>query len=132
MAGNQHTPDPRQALFLEGYLSPDSDTFANAKQSAIAAGYSNEYAENITHIMPTWLSDKIEDLYLVTETQNNIRKALTYDHEELVKMFGKNPKWEATVLAAKGLLKNKYSERTEHTGKDGKSLTITFDSSFDK
>lgn len=122
---NQHTaPDPRQSLFLECYLEPSSNTFSNALQSAISAGYSQEYAENITSLMPAWLSESISDLYIAKEAQENIRKAITGTHEEIVKEFGKNIKWEATTLAAKGLMKSKYSERIENTGKDGGAIEI--------
>jgi len=40
-------PDPRQALFLAHYLNPKSDTFSNAYQSGIKAGYSEEYSKVI-------------------------------------------------------------------------------------
>ena len=43
MAGNQYKPDPRQALFLKHYLDPKSPTFSNALQSALKAGYEQEY-----------------------------------------------------------------------------------------
>jgi len=119
MAGNQYQPDPRQADFLNHYLNPDSDNFSNAYDSALAAGYTEEYAKNILNLYPKWLSESISDAYLREEVQNNIRKAVTGEHEEIVKEFGKNVKWEATVLGAKGLLKNKYSERSEVTGKGG-------------
>lgn len=51
--------DPRKADFLTGYIDPKSPTYCNAFQSAIAAGYSKEYAQNITHLMPDWLSERI-------------------------------------------------------------------------
>jgi phage terminase small subunit len=127
---NQHTPDPRQAEFLNSYLNPESDSFSNAYQSAINAGYSEEYAQNITSLMPDWLSDSIADLYIAKEAQSNIMKAVTGEAEDIVKAFGKNVKWEATTLAAKGLMKGKYSERIENTGKDGQPLMVTFDSSL--
>ena len=40
-------PDPRQATFLAYYLNPKSDTFSNAYQSGIKAGYSEEYSKVI-------------------------------------------------------------------------------------
>lgn len=119
MAGNQYQPDPRQSEFLNNYLNPTNDNFSNAYDSALAAGYTEEYAKNILNLYPKWLSESISDTYLRNEVQNNIRKAVTGEHEEIVKEFGKNVKWEATVLGAKGLLKDKYSERSEHTGPNG-------------
>jgi hypothetical protein len=41
--------DPRQALFLQLYYDSKSPTWGNAKQSAIAAGYTPEFA-NIHHL----------------------------------------------------------------------------------
>jgi phage terminase small subunit len=127
---NQYKVDPRQSMFLQAYLDPQSETFSNAYQSAINAGYSEEYAQNITSLMPDWLSDSIADLYIAKEAQSNIMKAVTGEAEDIVKAFGKNVKWEATTLAAKGLMKGKYSERIENTGKDGQPLMVTFDSSL--
>lgn len=40
-------PDPRQQDFMNRYYDPKSPTFANAKQSAIDAGYSEGYANII-------------------------------------------------------------------------------------
>ena len=38
----------RQYTFVENYLTPTSPTFANAYQSAVAAGYSKSYAGIVT------------------------------------------------------------------------------------
>ena len=46
---------PRQIEFLRLYNDPKSETFGNALQSALKAGYSQEYAENITSLFPDWL-----------------------------------------------------------------------------
>lgn len=51
--------DPRQVAFLAAWADPASDTFSNALQSALKVGYSQEYAENITSLMPNWLSEAI-------------------------------------------------------------------------
>jgi len=50
---------PRQIEFLRGYNDPKSETFGNALQSALKAGYSQEYAESITHQLPDWLSENL-------------------------------------------------------------------------
>lgn len=39
--------DPKKQDFLRRYYSPDSDTYANGFQSAVAAGYSESYARII-------------------------------------------------------------------------------------
>lgn len=46
--GNQWQANPKQELFLDYYLDVKSETFANAYQSAIKAGYSDGYAREIT------------------------------------------------------------------------------------
>jgi hypothetical protein len=51
--------DPRQAAFLAAYIDPKSPTYSNALQSALSAGYSQQYAENITSLLPEWLSERI-------------------------------------------------------------------------
>lgn len=61
--------EPRQALFLQLYYDPKSTTWGNARGSAIAAGYDENYANQITYRKPEWwlgfvrkqpLIDKIE------------------------------------------------------------------------
>ena len=50
---------PQQTEFLAHYLDPKSETYSNAKGSALKAGYSEEYAKNITGQLPNWLSENI-------------------------------------------------------------------------
>lgn len=70
---NQHTaPDPRSAAFLGLYLDPKSETFSNATQSALKAGYSEEYAKNITALMPAWLSESIGELQMLSKAERNL------------------------------------------------------------
>lgn len=49
---------PQQELFLAEYTNPKSLNFGNAKQSAIKAGYSETYAENMTGQLPDWLGKR--------------------------------------------------------------------------
>lgn len=42
---------PKQALFLKNYTDRKSPTFGNAKQSALKAGYAQEYAEKILGVL---------------------------------------------------------------------------------
>lgn len=122
MSGNQYKPDPRQAEFLKGYLDPKSPTYANALQSALKAGYEREYAENITHLEPNWLSEAIGSEQMVKKAERNLNKILDMNavteegkvDTSLLKVVADTSKFVTERLA-----KDKYSQKqvTEHTGK---------------
>lgn len=50
-------PDPRQLKFLELYMDPDSLSYGNALQSALRAGYSENYGKQIASISLNWLTE---------------------------------------------------------------------------
>lgn len=114
-------PDPRQADFLARYLDPTSPTYSNGLQSALAAGYSQEYAEVLVGQMPTWLSEKLKDNVLLEKADKNLEMALEglLDDPEGGK---KDIQWKATQFVKKGLEKAKWSERVEHTGEGGEPI----------
>ena len=123
---NQYTqPDPRQSLFLSYYLDPKSETFSNAYQSAIKAGYEEEYAKVIIHKDLDWLSDSVTDSQLLKKAEKRLNQLLDF---EPVDEEGRidNPllanQMKGINLVAKGIGKAKYSERVEQTGADGKDL----------
>ena len=61
---NQFTgPDPRQSRFLALYLDPKSETYSNCLQSALSAGYSEEYAKVLVSQLPDWLSEKLNEQF---------------------------------------------------------------------
>ena len=135
MAGNQHIPDPRQSEFLKAYLDPKSETFSNALQSGLKAGYSREYSESILSKDLDWLAESVRDEELVAKAEKALLEALNYltvDESGKVDAGAGRLKLDATKLVLKGLKKEKYSERQEHTGANGQSLVITFDDSFNK
>ncbi len=53
----------RQLAFIKKYLNPESETFGNALQSALKAGYTRKYAENILSFNLRWLDDGMKKLY---------------------------------------------------------------------
>lgn len=82
---NQYTePDPRQALFLEYYLNPKSDTFSNALQSGIKAGYSEEYSKVILNKDTDWLSDFINEEQMLKKAMRNLMKLLDEDVDKRI------------------------------------------------
>lgn len=107
---------PQQIDFLTYYNDPESETFSNAKQSALKAGYSEEYAKNMTGQLPDWLSDNISRRRrLLNKAESNLETLLDSKDERV--------KGDMTKFVAKTLGKDVgYSERHEHTGKDGKDL----------
>lgn len=113
---NQYKPDPRQALFLANYLNPKKDTFGNAYQSAIKAGYEHGYAKEITSAMPTWLEENTRTEYIVKRAEKNLQEFLDPEFED------NKIKADMSKFALSRLNKQKYSERQELTGKDGKDL----------
>lgn len=125
MAGNQYQPDPRQSLFLTYYLDPKSKTFSNALQSALKAGYEQEYAENITSQMPDWLSESLGKNNRLVKAEKVLDEMLELDTKtdkgvdpQLAKI-----KQDTAKFIAERIGKDKgYSTRSELTGKDGKDL----------
>lgn len=69
--------DPRQTSFLSGFLDPASPTYANALQSALAAGFAQEYAESITYQMPKWLSESLGKEATKSLAQKHLDEVLT-------------------------------------------------------
>lgn len=119
---------PRQIDFLARYTNPTSPTFSNALQSALKAGYKQEYAENITHIMPKWLLDNVGKNKRLRKAEKIFDKTLEYNPVD------EGGKVDTSLLAIQNksaifltstLGKNEgYTTRTEHTGKDGGKIEL--------
>lgn len=131
---NQYTkPDPRQSLFLAYYLDPKSKTFSNAYQSALEAGYEEEYAKVILNKDLDWLSESVKDSSLLQKAEKRLNQILdmeAVDEEGRVDNSLLANQMKAVTLVAKGIGKAKYSERVESTGANGAPLVVTFDNSF--
>jgi hypothetical protein len=123
---NQHTaPDPRQSLFLAYYIDPKSATFSNAYQSALKAGYEEEYASTILNQDLAWLSESLSDASLLNKAEKRLNQILDFepvDDEGKIDNSLIANQMKAVTLVAKGIGKNKYSERVEQTGANGKDL----------
>ena len=118
--------DPRQKLMWDAYASPKSATFADAKNSAIAAGYSESYANVITQ--KDWFKGKIRKLNLLPKAEKVLDKALTitttdkFGHEQADLL---RVQTDVAKFVAKTLGKDEgYSERNELTGKDGTPIVF--------
>ena len=114
---------PKQIEFFKHFLDKKSPTFSNITQSAIKAGYSESFAKNLTSIMPKWLSETIGDEKIIKKAEKNLEMALDglLDDPERGK---REIQYKATEFSLRTLKREKYSERKEHTGKDGEPITI--------
>jgi len=98
---------PKQIEFLRLYNDPKSELFGNAVQSALKAGYAQQYAESITALMPDWLSEKLG------RRKRMLEKAETR-LEELLDAEDDRVKADIAKFVAKTQGKNEgYSEKTE-------------------
>lgn len=135
---NQYSVDPRQALFLTYYLDFKSETFSNALQSALKAGYSQEYAENITNQMPDWLAESLGNNKRLNRAEKVLDEMLDMPVEiQRVEGYGEDKelvvktepslvkiKQDTAKFIAERLGKEKYSTRSEISGKNGEAIEI--------
>ena len=114
---------PKQTLFKEYYLNPNSETFGNALQSALRAGYEQEYAESIGNQKTEWFAEIIRDFQRLAKAERVLDEMLDLailsplDSHQLVKI-----KQDTAKFIAERMGKQKYSQRQELTGPDGKEL----------
>ena len=118
---------PQQELFLSYYTNPKSETFSNAYQSALKAGYSEEYSQNITGQLPDWLSESISDMKRLRKAEKNLDEV---QNIEIYNEEGKpdpqliDKRTKVDMFIAERLNKNKDSTRSEHTGAGGGAIQI--------
>lgn len=131
MAKSEKFLDPQKENFLLFYTDPKSETFANACKSALKAGYSESYAENITTLMPDWLLENIGDMKRLRRAEKNldeVQELSIFDNETgKVDSQVLDKRIKVDLFFAKTLNKNKYSERSELTGANGDALKLIVD-----
>jgi len=125
---------PQQESFLSYYINPKSETFGNARASALKAGYSENYANNITVSMPEWLLENVGKSKMIKKAEKNIDEMLDMPIEVL--KFGDKDivktdpslikiKQDTSKFVVERLDKNNWSQRQEHTGKDGGDIKVS-------
>lgn len=120
---NQYQLDPRQKQCWQFYINPSSETYSNALQSAIKAGYTPEYAEQIT--TSEWFLGKLRRLNMLDKAERVLKETLEIDHKD---PQGKTItdvlriKVDVGKHLTKTLGKEEYSERIETTGANGTPL----------
>jgi len=98
--------DPRQALFIELYATP-GETFGNAYQSAVKAGYSEEYSKNLK-TRQQWVSENVKEVTkdeLVKKAKKVLHRSLDSQDERLAQ--------DTAKFVAKTDIE--FSEKQEHS-----------------
>lgn len=132
---NQFNLDPRQKVCWEYYANPKSETFGNAYQSALKAGYEDNYAKTIT--VTEWFLEKVRRLNMLGKAEKVLNEMLDMP-VDVQKLEGYGEDKELIVKTEPALVKIKqdtakfvaerlgkgegYSTRSELTGADGKDL----------
>lgn len=125
---------PQQELFLASYTNPKSMTFSNALQSALKAGYAQEYSESITAQMPEWLSENLGDMRRLVKAEKNLEEVqniLIYNLEGKPDPQLIDKRTKVDMFLAERLNKQKYSTKTELEG-NLKIINVSFDDVFKK
>jgi phage terminase small subunit len=120
--------NPQQLAFKENYTNPNSETFGNAYRSALNAGFSDEYAKVITSPSAElqWVSEILNDVRRLQRAEKVLDKTLEMiDDEDTARQ---KLAQDSAKFLAKGLGKNKYSERQEMSGPEGGSIDINLSS----
>lgn len=116
---------PQQERFLACYTNPKSETFGNASQSAMKAGYKKDYADNITAEMPDWLQENLGDMRRLRKAEKNLDEVQNFevvDDDGNVDVQLLDKRIKVDMFLAERLNKQKYSTRSEITGKDGGAI----------
>jgi len=111
---------PQQQVFLSSYTDPNSDYFGNALQSALKAGYSQEYSESITAKMPDWLAENVGKVKRLKKAEKNLEEV---QNLEITDADGKivpeilRERNKVDMFIAETVGKATYSRRTDIVGK---------------
>lgn len=105
--------NPQQIEFIKFYLDPKSETFGNAYQSALKVGYSDTYAQNITDLMPKWLSENIGDADMLNKAISNLKEFLNLEYKNDGNKL--RVKFDATKFVAERLGKAKFGQEGSKT-----------------
>ena len=110
--------DPRQIACWENYVNPESPTFGNQRQSAIAAGYTEQTADKVAD--HEWFKGRIRRLNIRLKAEKVLDEMLEMPVKRAVRR-GKGDEVEEIVVTDPGLVKIKQDTAkfaAERLGKD--------------
>lgn len=113
---NQYQLDPRQKMCWDAYVDPRSETFGNALQSALKAGYEPDYCEQITS--QTWFKERLRRMNLLGKAEKVLDETL-----EIMSVNEKGEHDSALVRAKLEAAKFVASTQGKHEGYSTKTET---------
>jgi hypothetical protein len=121
---NRTVQDPRVALFKQYYTDIKSETFCNIRGSAMRAGFSESYSDNISNNKPTWWVEFIESgekrrAEMLDLSESNMRRVLGAIPED---KDAEKLQIQVSQFVSERVGKEFYSTRTELTDKGGRRL----------
>lgn len=110
---NQWVSSPKQRMFVELWLSPSSNTFGNAYQSAIESGYSSHYSKvitarhtglewvrearrNLTSLQPEHIVQQLQDI-AINSSQTSVKLTALDKLAKIHGMYARQPKNDISV-----------------------------------
>lgn len=116
--------DPRIALFKSFFIDPKSETFMNVLQSALRAGYSQEYSESLSYQNPKWFKEMmvdqdVERAKMLQMAEKKLMRAVSYEDGDKDR---ENLRLKASIYVTERLGKDLYSARKELTDAGGRRL----------
>jgi hypothetical protein len=111
---------PQQQAFISAYTNPKSPTYGNARQSALGAGFSSNYADQILYKPQNWLMEvdrQLGDERMLKQARINLQSYQGLDitnggdkvDPSILSIKVKNDQWLAERLD-----KATFSTRTEN------------------
>jgi hypothetical protein len=125
-SGQSRKLSPKQKAYLAYYNDPQSPTFSNALQSALRAGYSQQYAENLTAsaTRSSWKDAKTTFYEEILEkAEQNLKKIVDMPEERFKENAQMMKIWKDTsAFVSERIGKDTWSSRQELTDKGGRRL----------
>jgi len=127
---NGSTADPREQIMWDIYVTKMAKGIENAYEAAIEAGYEPTTAKNVT--LTGWYKErkaKLKRKEMFSKAERNLDNVLdldTIDEKGNISPQLLKIKTDVSTIIVKSLGKEEgYTDRTEHTGKNGESLSIS-------
>jgi hypothetical protein len=114
--------NPQQLAFKDAYCNPTSDTFGNAKRSALSVGFSPEYADVITAQGTEWFSEILRDVQMLRKAEKVLDSTLDLipaDEDGKTDVPVLKIQTDVAKFVAERIGKDRFSTRSELTGPDG-------------